>query len=62
MTDTFSATTETLTKMIPVAATAGILHGATRKRAAPKRRLSTRRRPTKAVSKVRPKRLRRRRR
>ena len=60
MTDVFGDTTTTLTKMVPVAATIGILHGATRKRATPKRRLTTRRRPTKAVSKVRPRRLKRR--
>lgn len=55
MTDAFSSTTTALTKMIPVATTVGILHGATRKR----RRTVTRRKPTKAVTRVRPKRLRR---
>jgi len=62
MTDVFGDTITTLTKMVPVAATIGILHGATRKRATPKRRLTTRRRPTKAVSKVKPRRLKRRKR
>ena len=52
MTDIFGDTTTTLTKMIPVAATVGILHGATRRRAAPKRRTVKRPKRAGAIKRV----------